>query len=356
MVLRDVFQGVIVPRAANTVLRVSRYLLRGLWALWPRAAYRFIRDPDLREDFLGTFAPFQLVALLVMWLTLLILGWGLFFYGIRDQLRPHGLSFIAAVYYAGASLLTIGYGDILPHSTLARMMSLVAGASGLAVVAVLISFLFAIFAAFQAREQFVVTIGARSGMPPSGIGLLEVHAHAQLHLDLANVFRDGQAWTAAVLETHLAYPILALFRSSHDYESWVGTLGALMDAASLVLSTVDLDGQTYSGVRGQAKIQYELGRHLAHDFTSYFSFTERLIPDQPTPGIEPHEFQEACERLQRAGYRVRDHDPAWAEFARLRSAYGPQLNALARWLEIPPVQWIGDRSLVVRHQKHITTK
>ena len=32
---------------------------------------------------------------------------------------------------------------------------------------------------------------------------------------------------------------------------------------------------------------------------------------------------------------------AWKEFARLRAAYGSHLNALAHWLEIPPVQWVG---------------
>ena len=43
-------------------------------------------------------------------------------------------------------------------------------------MAILISFLFSIFAAFQQRERFVVTIGARAGVPPSGLGLLLAHA------------------------------------------------------------------------------------------------------------------------------------------------------------------------------------
>lgn len=61
--LRDVFQGVIVPRAENTALRVSRYLNRAIWHIWPLIANTFFRNERKREDFLGTFAPFTLVVL-----------------------------------------------------------------------------------------------------------------------------------------------------------------------------------------------------------------------------------------------------------------------------------------------------
>lgn len=339
--LRDVFQGVIVPRAENTVLRVSRYLNRAIWHVWPMIANTCFRSERKREDFLGTFAPFTLVLYLVTWVVLLIAGWGFLFYGIRDQLRPENLSLADCIYFAGASFLTIGYGDIVGTTTLAHMLSLAAAACGLAVVAVVATFLFSLFGAFQKREAFVVSFGARSGTPPSGVGLLIEHAHAGIVADLVQVFHEGQAWMANVMESHLAYPILTLFRSSHDYESWVGTLGALLDSSALVLTTTESD----PAVRGQAHIVYNLGRHLTHDFASYFGFAQY---DQVT-GIERGEFDGACDRLTAAGYRIGDRDQAWKKFSALRRSYAAPLNALARWLEIPPVQWVGDRSLLRSH-------
>lgn len=320
--------------------------MRTLWHLWPQIGYRLYRnDERKREDFLGTFAPFHLILVLMVWVAMLVMGWGLFFYGIRDQLRPHDLTFASCVYYAGASLLTIGYGDIVAVTTPARMMSLLAATCGLGVVAVVTSFLFAVFGAFQNRETFVVTIGARAGLPPSGVGLLAVHGYAALREDLAQVFRDGQIWTARIMESHLAYPILLMFRSSHDYESWVGTLGTLLDAAALIMSTID-EETCGSQTGGQARIMYEIGRHLTSDFCSYFKFMQTAASG---PGLEQHEFEEARERLERAGYQLRERESAWREFARLRAAYSPHLNALARWLEIPPVHWVGDRSLLTHH-------
>ena len=347
--LRDVFQGVIVPRAENTVLRVSRMLMRGTWWFWPRMAFAlYPRDEHRREDFLGTFAPFHLVTLLVVWVAMLLVGWMLFFYGIRDQLKPQDIDMSGALYYAGASLLTIGYGDIIAITPLARIISLVAATTGLGVVAIVTSFLFAVFGAFQNRERFVVAIGARAGVPPSGIGLLAVHAYAGIRADLAQVFRDGQNWAAGVMESHLAYPILTMFRSSHDYESWVGTLGALLDASALVMSTIDPADARDAQTHGQARIMYNLGRHLTNDFAEYFNFE----PREPHPGVERIEFDAAAHQLREAGYALLDLDGAWESFVRLRATYAPHLNALARWLQIPPVQWVGDRSFIAGHPPH----
>ncbi len=348
--LVDVFQTVIVPRAEDTFFRVSRYLTRMVWRLWPPLGRTLHPANDrAREDWLGTFAPFALMLELGLWVAMLLLGWGLLFYGLRAQLHPSNPSFGSAVYFAGTSLMTIGYGDIVPTTTLTRMLAILAAGSGLGVVAIVISFLFAVFGSFQRRETFVVTIGARAGVPPSGVGLLAVHARAGILGDLGQVFRQGQTWTAEVMESHLAYPILIYFRSSHDYESWVGTLGTLLDAAALVMSTLDTQSMEDAQTQGQAQILYELGRHLVVDFSTYFGSFDLAAPDRSV-GVERGEFDAACDHLEQKGYRICARDAAWTEFARLRSAYAEPLNALARWLEIPPVQWVGDRSLIHVHQ------
>ncbi len=333
--LRDVFEAVVVPRAIGRAPRLSRYLVRGLWRLWPRIAYRLYRDDDAREDFLAIFAPFALICQLLGWIVVLILGYGLIFYSVRDELHPNPAGFGDALYYAGTSLFTMRYGDVTQHGTIARIASVAAAMSGLGLVAVVIAFLFAIFASFQRRETFVVTVGARAGAPPSGVGLLAVHGHARMNDDLPAVFREGQTWAAEVMESHLAYPILVMFRSSHDYESWVATLGTLLDAAVLTITTLD------GAPTGQAQIMYEVGRHLTHDFSHYYDFRS-----QPTVGVERSEFEAACNRLIEAGYGIGDRDAAWERFSQLRLSYAANLNAIARWLEIPPIQWVGDRSLI----------
>lgn len=333
LMINDVFQTVIVPRAVSRRWRPSAYLTRILWFGAQQIALR-ISAPDRRDEYLGKFAPFALVAIMVLWLCGLIFGYGTLFYGLRDQLRPFP-DFWTAVYFAGASLLTIGYGDVVPAGGWARLFAIFAGATGFAVVAVVTSFLFAIFGSFQQREVFVVTLGTRSGAPLSGVEFLARHARLGVMSALPATFRSGQLWIAQVMESHLAYPTLAYFRSSHDHESWIAALGTLLDAATLLITTVQNDAS------GEAHILHEIGTHAVHDLSGYFR-----VDASDDVGVERAEFETARTQLVEAGLPCRESDEAWPRFVTLRARYAGRLNALARFFDIPPAQWIGDRSLL----------
>jgi hypothetical protein len=330
--LSDIFRSVILPRPSGIRYRLSARMVRLTWPIWTYFALR-IEDSDAREGVLGAYAPLALVGFLLLWGVGSIIGYGLIFYGLRFQIHPTP-DFGAAFYYAGTSFLTLGYGDFVATSGLTRFVSLVAGGNGFAVVAIVTSFLFSIFGAFATRENFVVTLGTRAGAPPSGVTLLETYARLGLTSgDLDQVFEEGLRWSAAVLESHLAYPILAYFRSSHDYESWVGALGALLDASTLKLALID------GGPIGHAKLSNEMGRHLVRDLASYFRFATG-----ENPGVELQEFEVARQRLLEAGLPVRETSDAWEKFVSLRGSYATPLNNMASFFRIPPAQWVGDRS------------
>jgi hypothetical protein len=331
--LTDVFLSIILPRGVSATFRPSGRFTRLLWPLWRRRALA-IADEFKREDFLATFAPLNLCLLLAMWIAGLILGYGIVVFGLRDGLRPLP-GFFDALYFAGTSLLTIGYGDIAPLSLPARFVSLMAGASGFGVVAVCTTFLFQTFGAFQTREVFVTRLASRAGAPASGVHLLETYALLGITNELDALLREAEVWCAQLLDSHIAYPILCYFRSSHDFQSWLGTLGALVDASTLAVTVIA------ERPHGHAKLLNQLGRHAVHDLADYFGFEETS-----GTGIERAEFDIACARLRDAGYTLRDADAAWARFAAVRATYAGSLNAMARWWNIPPSLWIGDRSFL----------
>src|SRR5439155_24741781 len=103
-------------------------IIRTLWLVWRRLGLRN-PNPTAREGFLGSFAPFGLVVLLVVWVFGLVTGYALVLHGLRQQLRPVP-DFGAAMYFSGTSLLTVGYGDIVPRGGLARVVALVEAANG----------------------------------------------------------------------------------------------------------------------------------------------------------------------------------------------------------------------------------
>lgn len=337
IILVDVFQSVVLPRPiVGSRVGIARALVYVTWRAWRRFC-ESISSPMVRERRLGLYAPAVLIMLLALWVALLTFGYGLVLYALRDQLQPAPQSVWEAIYFAGTSLLTIGFGDIVAKSPVARAVAVIAGGTGLVIVALAITFVFSLYAFFQRRELLVTTLDERAGAPPSGVALLETHGRLGMVDDLVRIFTSWELWAAEVLDSHLAYPLLGFFRSSHDNESWVSALGALLDAATLCMTTVE-------GVPvGPATMMRSVGAHLVEDVTAYFG-----LPHEHDPGVERSEFDEARARLAAAGFRLREAEAAWGQFTTLRGEYSGDLNAMAGFWAVPPAQWIGDRS-ALRH-------
>jgi hypothetical protein len=349
LVMIDVFQSVVLPRRSGSVLRFSPYLIAILWPIWQRIGLR-LQPAWRREDFLGTFAPLAIVLMLVVWAATLIFGFGLTAHALADQFQPPVGDYPTAFYIAGTSLLTIGFGDIVATAPLARFLMLVAGAAGLTLVALVISLAFNLYGSFARREVLVLVLDARAGAPPSGVTLLETYGREQIVDELAALFAQFELWTAEMLDSHLAYPILPYFRSAHDGQSWVSALGAVLDAATLLNAAV-VDGQSGEAARGArvgADLYYSIGCHAIIDLTQLRWLFGRFDPAHQGPGIERAEFESACRRLAEAGYAADCSDAAWQEFARRRAVYAERLHVLARYFASPPAQWIGDRSTLAR--------
>jgi len=334
--LSDLFQSVVVPRSVGGRWRASILIARYGWRTWRELAMR-IADQERREDTMAVFAPTFMITLLGYWVASQAVGYGLLFWALNSGLKPEP-SLGASIYFAGTSMLTIGYGDIVPVHWYTRAIALFSAGGGLATFAVVTTFLFQTFGAFQKREAFVVTISERTGAPPSGLEFVMRHLSLDLVNDISPILRESQQWIAEVMETHLAYPVLTYFRSSHDDESWVGTLGALLDASTLLITTLDLNN------RGQAELTLHIGTHLVRDFSNFFR-----LPAGDAAAVEYDEFVTAYLQLRELGAPLRPLEDAWPAFAAKRAKYAAQLDAMARWWRIPPARWIGDRSHVRVH-------
>src|SRR5204862_3012989 len=169
--------------------------------------------------------------------------------------------------------------------------------------------------------------------PPSAATLLEGYARLELIYELPALFAEWERWTAEVLDTHVAYPLLGYFRSSHDNVSWISALGAVLDAAALTLTTI-------RGVpRGQAELTKRVGAHLVEDISNIL----RLTGDGS--GVDQAEFDEVYRRLQQAGYDLEPQDEAWRSFEHARGTFAGRLESLADYWATPAPLWVGQRKV-----------
>jgi hypothetical protein len=265
--------------------------------------------------------------------------------GLGAGLRPAPQSFGDALYFSASTFVPLSYGDVVPVGVPARITTVAESGSGVILAALVITLLFSLYQSFQRREELVVTLDAMAGAPPSGIQILETAAERGMRRELIGTFDDWRRWAAAVLESHLAYPTLLYFRSSHDNEAWLNSFGAVMDAASLVMSTVEEESA------GSAHLMFTVGKHLVEDLAWFFR-----LDRSPEPYVERAEFDAALTRLATAGYRCRQGDAAWSEFASLRARYAYPLNQMAKQLAIIPAPWIGDRSYVPHERVPVRTR
>ena len=328
----DLFKSVVLPRPSINRFVMVRLLFFAFWALWQWVGRR-MQNVARRETWLATFGPAAVIAMFLTWALAFMLGYALILDGLRTQVRPVLDGFGESLYFSATTIVPLSYGDFVPIGFGARVMILFESATGVGIAALVITLLFSLYASFQAREELVVQLDAVAGAPPSGTQLLETVFERGLRDELVKTFEDWRRWSAAVLESHLAYPVLLYFRSSHDNEAWLNSFGAVMDAAALVMSTVDEDEE------GPARLMFTVGNHLVEDLSWYFRFTSTK-----DPMVDRDEFEQAVARLRKAGFRVKSMDEAWTKFQHLRGKYASQMNQMAHRLAIIPAEWIGDRT------------
>ena len=329
----DLFKSVVLPRPAINKFVLIRRAFFTLWNFWLWANER--QAPSRREGWLATFGPIAVLFMFATWGMILMIGYAFIIDGLRDEIRPVPTDFWDSLYFSATTLVPLSYGDLVPDGLGARLAAVFESATGVGIAALVITLLFSLYEAFQQREELVVQLDGLAGAPPSGVQLLETAAERNMPERLNLTFDEWRAWMAAVLESHLAYPVLFYFRSSHDNEAWLNSFGAVMDAAALVISSLD------GPAAGAAKLTLTIGDHLVEDMVWYFNF-----PRSDDVGVERSEFDEALDRLEKVGYKVHPRDHAWESFSKIRSKYAFGLNAMARRFAIIPAQWIGDRSYV----------
>src|SRR6204780_4771444 len=301
VVFLDAFETVVLPRRVTRHFKLTAWFYRRTWIPWRNIAGR-IRTSSRQQSFLGYFGPLSLIFLLAFWACSLILGFALLQYGIggHEQLSHEPITFGRIMYHSGQTFFTLGYGDILPTSSLARMLSVIEAGMGFAFLGVVIGYLPVVYASFSRREIQISMLDARAGSPPTATELLvrlagssENPAIEQTVLD--EVLRDWERWAGELLESGISYPVLSFFRSQHSNQSWLGALMIMLDVTSLVIAGIE-------GIHpGQARLTFAMSRHAAVDLAQVVN--ARYDPNVPERMTEA-EFQTLQQTLAAAGLKL----------------------------------------------------
>src|SRR5580698_11241577 len=83
-VVLDAFQTIILPRRPAGRFRITRIFYIATWAPWVVVAER-VKNPKVRDQVYSIYGPLSLLLLLVVWATLLVLGFACIYFGLGSH-------------------------------------------------------------------------------------------------------------------------------------------------------------------------------------------------------------------------------------------------------------------------------
>jgi hypothetical protein len=332
IVIWDAFEAIILPRRVTRKFRLARLFFKLTWGTW-RAVICLITARKTREALLGFYGPLSLLLLVAVWAVGLVFGFGLMQYGAGSAISVTGghPSFATDVYLSGTTFFTLGLGDVVPHTPLARALVVAEAGLGFGFLAAVIGYLPFIYGSFSKREVDISLLDSRAGTPPTAGELLRRHSYKNGQEALHDLLKDWERWCAELMESHLSYPVLAYFRSQHDNQSWIASLTAILDTCALVL--VGIEG----ACERQAELTFAIARHAVVDLSQVFGTPPRALPQERLPAADLVRIRDI---LAQHGLKLHDGEAADRRLAELRAMYEPYIFALASYLMQPLPGWI----------------
>jgi len=335
VVVWDAFEAVILPRRVTRRFRLTRLYFRSTWSVW-RAAAGLVPSKKTRETLLGIYGPISLPLLIAVWAVGLVLGFALMHYGAGSAVDVAGVQpgFAVDLYLSGTTFFTLGMGDAVPHSPLARVLTVLESGVGFSFLAIIIGYLPVIYQAFSRREINISLLDARGGSPPTAGELLRRHSGPSGLEALHELLENWERWCAELMESHLSYPVLAYFRSQHDNQSWISSLTVILDTCALL--RVGIEG----ACARQADLTFAIARHAVVDLSQVFGTRPHALPHER---LLPADLERIRETLGQHGLKLRDGGEAYAHLTELRRMYEPYIFALATHLSLALPPWIPEK-------------
>jgi len=332
IVLWDAFETIVLPRRVTRKVRLTRLFYRLTWQPW-RAVARALPGTKRRESFLSFFGPLSVLLLLSVWAAGLIPGFALLHWSLGSAVitSDGAANFSTDLYMSGTTFFTLGLGDVVPRTPLARLLTVMEGGMGFGFLAAVIGYLPVLYQSFSRREVSISLLDARAGSPPTAGELLRRHSHPAGAEALRVLLHDWERWAAELLESHLSYAVLGFFRSQHINQSWLSALTTILDTCALVMSSLEAEC-----VR-QAELTFAMARHAVVDLAQVFNTPPRPPSDDRLPQARHAHLRAA---LVAAGLPLRDDAAVCQRLAELRRMYEPYVESLADYLFLTLPPWM----------------
>ena len=262
----------------------------------------------------------------------------------------HGNSIVQAFYFSGVTFLTIGYGDILPVSGATRMLALIEGAAGIAIISLSITYLLTVYRALERKRTVALKFyhQARQGADISGF-ISSHFARGRFH-SLTESLREATRDLQELLESHLEHPVIHYFHPPEVYKGLPRALFVVLETVAILNAHLDEKEYVEAGDHPDVLIAGDNARYVLAELVTSLNLqtraTDPFESDAETLRRRRKSFIRAMKQLQNTKIKtVTAIEQAFQEYSEDRAKWERQLFHFAEFLGYDWNEVTGDRDL-----------
>ncbi len=353
LVVYDVYATILHARARSGP--IGETLNRTLWRLARALAFRLSRPR--RHRLLNVIGPLLQPFLIILFIALLALGFALIYYprmpaDFTVDGEAASSPFMAALYFSGTTLTTVGYGDIAPHSTGMRLTALLEAASGLALISLSITYLITVYSALERKRAVAISFYHQAEEGANVAAFISHHFVAGEFHSLESTLRLATRDLQELLESHVEHPVIHYFHPIEVYKSLPRVLFLALETCAVIRSCLDNDVYMKTCNHPDVRTLEASSRHVLRELLASLELERRRAARRrrETPFEESrrwkHRFAQTMRLLKEAGIKTRpDAAAAWEFYRTRREEWEAQLHRFSNYLGYDWDEITGDSDL-----------
>jgi len=332
---------------------LSQLLNRGVWGAARPFAYRFSRVR--RHRLLNLVGPMLMPALIVIYLLLLIVGFALIYYPRMPadfNVLPEATSanWIESLYFSGTTLITIGYGDITPRAPFVRLVALIEGASGFALISLAVTYLITVYSALERKRVIALSFYHQAEEGADVAGFITHHFVMGRFHGFDNVLRMAARDINELQESHAEHPVIHYFHPVTVHKSTPRVFFLVLETCAVINACLDADEYPETCGHPEVRTLEASGLHVLGQLVAALSLKEESAhPPEEASEVSRHlkrRYRQTLRQLSEAGIKTRrDTAEGWEIYRAQREHWETKLHSFARYLGYDWDEVTGDRNL-----------
>lgn len=351
LVVYDVYATILHARARSGP--IGETLNRSVWRLARAIAFRLSRTR--RHRLLNIIGPLLQPLLIIIFIILLALGFALIYYprmpaNFTVHAEAASSPFMAALYFSGTTLTTVGYGDIAPHTAGMRLTALFESASGFALISLAITYLITVYSALERKRAVAISFYHQAEEGANVAAFIVHHFVAGRFYSLDVTLRIATRDLQELLESHVEHPVIHYFHPVEVYKSLPRVLFLSLETCAVIRSCLDNEEYAETCNHPDVRNLEASSRHVLRELLSSLELERRAARRKETQFEESrrwkHRFIQTMRLLKEANIKTRpDTAAAWEFYRARREEWEAQLHRFSNHLGYDWDEITGDSDL-----------